>query len=97
MAAAEKPPAPLTNVSGQFNPMPDFLCPPSPVPIHLLPLYEQMLLQEYYYKQSAKKYHLELQRLAGKKVVSKLNLYQYNFNSALFQDTAKQPKKGGGA
>ncbi|MFR4222425.1 MAG: acyltransferase family protein [Akkermansia sp.] len=32
MAAAEEPPAPLTNVSGQFNPMPDFLCPPSPSP-----------------------------------------------------------------
>lgn len=59
-------------------------------------LYENMLLQEYYYKQSAKKYHLELQRLAGKKVVSGLNLYQYNFNSALFKDNSKpQQKKGG--
>lgn len=49
-------------------------------------LYDSMTLQEYYYLQSAKKYHLELQRLAGKKTVDKLNLYQYNFNSALFKD-----------
>ena len=49
-------------------------------------LYENMELQEYYYKQMAKKYHLELQRLAGKKVLSKLNLYQYDFNSALFKN-----------
>ena len=35
------------------------------------------------YLQSAKKYHLELQRLAGKKVVDGLNLYQYDYNSAL--------------
>ena len=33
--------------------------------------------------QTAKKYHLELQRLAGKKVVDNLNLYQYNYNAAL--------------
>ena len=31
----------------------------------------------------AKKYHLELQRLAGKKVVDNLNLYQYDYDSAL--------------
>lgn len=46
-------------------------------------LYDSIVLQEYYYMQSAKKYHLELQRLAGKKAVDKLNLYQYNFNAAL--------------
>lgn len=54
-------------------------------------LYDNMLLQEYYYKQNAKKYHLELQRLAGKKAVASLNLYQYNFNSALFK--SKEGKK----
>lgn len=48
-------------------------------------LYDNMTLQEYYYMQNAKKYHLELQRLAGKKVMDKLNLYQYNFNAALFK------------
>lgn len=48
-------------------------------------LYDNMALQEYYYMQVAKKYHIELQRLSGKKTVEKLNLYQYNFNSALFK------------
>lgn len=46
-------------------------------------LYDNMRIEEYYYMQTAKKYHLELQRLAGKKVVDKLNLYQYNYNAAL--------------
>jgi len=53
-------------------------------------LYDNIVLQEYYHAQNAKKYHLELQRLAGKKAVANLNLYQYNFNSALFKT-----KKGG--
>lgn len=53
-------------------------------------LYDGIVLQEYYYMQNAKKYHLELQRLAGKKAVANLSLYQYNFNSALFKS-----KKGG--
>jgi hypothetical protein len=48
-------------------------------------LYDEMTLQEYYHMQNAKKYHLELQRLAGKKTVDNLNLYQYNFNAALFK------------
>ena len=46
-------------------------------------LYDDVVIDEYYYMQKAKKYHLELQRLAGKKVVEKLNLYQYNYNAAL--------------
>ena len=48
-------------------------------------LYDNMALEEFYYMQHAKKYHLELQRMAGKKVVDKLNLYQYNFNSELMK------------
>lgn len=48
-------------------------------------LYDQMALQEFYNVQNAKKYHLELQRLAGKKAMNSLSLYQYNFNSALFK------------
>lgn len=59
-------------------------------------LYENMVLQEYYYRQAAKKYHLELQRLAGKKVVANLSLYQYNFNAALFKDNSKKLMKKGG-
>jgi len=48
-------------------------------------LYDNMALEEFYYLQNAKKYHLELQRMAGKNVVDKLNLYQYNFNSELMK------------
>lgn len=54
-------------------------------------LYDGIVLQEFYHMQNAKKYHLELQRLAGKKTVANLNLYQYNFNAALFKS-----KKNGG-
>lgn len=46
-------------------------------------LYDNVVIEEYYYLQQAKKYHLELQRLAGKKVVDNLNLYQYNYNATL--------------
>lgn len=53
-------------------------------------LYDGMVLQEYYYMQTAKKYHLELQRLAGKKTVDNLSLYQYNFNSSLFKAKSKK-------
>lgn len=49
-------------------------------------LYDNMVMEEFFYQQEAKKYQLELQRLAGKKVVDGLNLYQYNFNSALFKN-----------
>lgn len=54
-------------------------------------LYDNMAMEEFYYLQQAKKYHLELQRLAGKKVVDNLNMYQYNYNSALLkgQEAAK--------
>lgn len=56
-------------------------------------LYDNVVIEEYYYMQLAKKYHLELQRLAGKKVVDKLNLYQYNYNAALIGDKAKEGKQ----
>lgn len=46
-------------------------------------LYDNMRVEEFYYMENAKKYHLELQRLAGKKVVDNLNLYQFNYCSAL--------------
>lgn len=46
-------------------------------------LYKDMEIEEFKYTQLAKKYHLELQRLAGKKVVDNLNLYQYDYDSAL--------------
>ena len=53
-------------------------------------LYDNMALEEFYYMQNAKKYHLELQRMAGKKVVDKLNLYQYNFDGALVKGEEKE-------
>ncbi len=53
-------------------------------------LYDNMALEEFYYMQNAKKYHLELQRMAGKKVVDKLNLYQYNFDAALVKGDEKE-------
>jgi hypothetical protein len=46
-------------------------------------LYKDMEIEEDKYMQLCKKYHLELQRLAGKKVVDSLNLYQYNYDTAL--------------
>jgi hypothetical protein len=53
-------------------------------------LYDNMKVEEFYYMESAKKYHLELQRLAGKKVVDNLNLYQFNYNSTLLGEKAVQ-------
>ena len=46
-------------------------------------LYQDAQIEEEKYLQLAKKYHLELQRLAGKKVVDSLNLYQYDYDTAL--------------
>lgn len=48
-------------------------------------LYETMKIQEYQAEMNAEKYHLELQRLAGKKVVDNLSLYKFNYDSALFK------------
>lgn len=49
-------------------------------------LYDSMRLQEYNLEQSAKKYHIQLQRLAGKKVVDSLDMYQYDFDSVLYKE-----------
>ena len=48
-------------------------------------LYDSMRLQEFNLEQSAKKYHIQLQRLAGKKVVDSLDMYQYDFDSVLYK------------
>ena len=53
-------------------------------------LYDSMRLQEYELEQSAKKYHIQLQRLAGKKAVDSLEMYQYDFDSVLY----KQDEEG---
>ncbi len=61
-------------------------------------LYDSMRLQEYNLEQAAKKYHIQLQRLAGKKMVDSLEMYQYDFDSILYKDTDsitdKEQKKG---
>lgn len=48
-------------------------------------LYDNVTIEEFRCMQMAKKYHLELQRLAGKKVVDNLNLYQYDLTSTLIE------------
>lgn len=55
-------------------------------------LYQDMQLEEEKYIQLCKKYHLELQRLAGKKVVDELNLYQYDYDSTLVGNGVKNEK-----
>ena len=57
-------------------------------------LYDSMRLQEYNLEQSAKKYHIQLQRLAGKKMVDSLDMYQYDFDSVLYKEVEKDTKKG---
>ena len=60
-------------------------------------LYDAMRLQEFNLEQSAKKYHIQLQRLAGKKAVDSLDMYQYDFDSVLYKDSSEPPndnKKG---
>lgn len=52
-------------------------------------LYDNMIIQEYEEVQTAKKYHAELQRLAGKTAVDKLNLFQVDFNAILVKDKLK--------
>lgn len=49
-------------------------------------LYDAMRIQEYNLEQASKKYHIQLQRLAGKKIVDSLELYQYDFNAVLYKD-----------
>ena len=52
-------------------------------------MHDNMMLQEFKAEQDAKKYYIELQRLAGKKVVDKLNLYQFNADATLVKGGVK--------
>lgn len=58
-------------------------------------LYDSMRLQEYNLEQAAKKYHIQLQRLAGKKMVDSLDMYQYDFDSVLYKNEEQESKTGG--
>lgn len=55
-------------------------------------LYDSMRLKEYELEQSAKKYHIQLQRLAGKKMVDSLEMYQYDFDSVLYKNEERSKK-----
>lgn len=52
-------------------------------------LYDSMRLKEYELEESAKKYHIQLQRLAGKRVVDSLEMFQYDFDSVLMEEKGK--------
>lgn len=56
-------------------------------------LYDSMRLREFSLEQSAKKYHIQLQRLAGKRAVDSLELYQYDFDNVLYKDIDDKAKK----
>jgi len=56
-------------------------------------LYDSMSIREFNLEQAAKKYHIQLQRLAGKKAVDSLELYQYDFNTALYKDSSGEKQK----
>lgn len=45
--------------------------------------YDDMLLKEFYCEQEAKKYYLELEKLAGAKTISKLNLTQFAYKNTI--------------
>lgn len=61
-------------------------------------MYDDLLYEEYRLMQQAKKYQMDLQRLAGKKTVENLNLYQYVFKDELFNPNPpkNQPKTADG-
>lgn len=56
-------------------------------------MYEDMLLNEYYAEQEAKKYYLDLERLAGAKTLSKLNLTQYAYKNTIVNPEDLKIKK----
>ncbi len=63
-------------------------------------MYDDLLFEESQLIEQAKKYEMDLQRLAGKKAVENLNLYQYAFKNELFsvkQPDVKTPPTGGNA
>ena len=56
-------------------------------------LYNNMRIEELTIEEEAKKYHIQLQRVAGQKAVKNLKLYQYDFESALYKNSLKQGGK----
>ena len=56
-------------------------------------LYDSMSIREFNLEQAAKKCHIQLQRLAGKKAVDSLELYQYDFNTVLYKNNTDEHSK----
>lgn len=56
-------------------------------------LYNNMRIEELTLEEEAKKYHIQLQRIAGQKAVKKMKLYQYDFDSALYKNSLIQGGK----
>lgn len=59
-------------------------------------MYDDLLFEEFEQMREARKYQMELERLAGKKTVQNLNLYQYAFKNELFSQNlmTQKPKQG---
>jgi len=58
-------------------------------------MYDDLLFEEFEQMRQARKYQMDLERLAGKKTVQSLNLYQYAFKNELFSQkllNSQQPK-----
>lgn len=56
-------------------------------------LYDDMLIQEFTQEQNAKKYYLELERLAGKEAIAKLSLSKYALKDQLVNPESIKGKK----
>lgn len=59
-------------------------------------MYDDLLFEEFEQMREARKYQMELERLAGKKTVQKLNLYQYAFKNELFAQKLVTKQQAGG-
>ena len=62
-------------------------------------MYDDLLFEEFQQMREARKYQRDLERLAGKKTVQSLNLYQYAFKNELFSQklmNSNTPSANGG-
>lgn len=55
-------------------------------------MYDDLMFEEFQLVKEARKYQMDLERLAGKKTVQNLNLYQYAFKNELFSQKLMTPK-----
>lgn len=56
-------------------------------------MYDDLLFEEFEQMRMARKYQMDLERLAGKKTVQNLNLYQYAFKNELFSQKLLNSQK----